>query len=105
MSYYARLYPPVPIIARRLSEDVRLGKLKFPVCYTSNKLCLSFKATKDLVVPAGATVVLGIFKIQRRGELYNCPDRFNPDNFLPEFCQDRHHFAFIPFSSGPRNCV
>ncbi|XP_037028673.1 cytochrome P450 4g15-like [Bradysia coprophila] len=81
-----RLYPPVPIIARRVNEDVKL-------------------VTNDIVIPAGATVVIGTFKTHRRFDLYYYADKFNPDNFLPERCQNRHYYGYIPFSAGPRSCV
>ncbi|KAL0839733.1 hypothetical protein ABMA28_016376 [Loxostege sticticalis] len=81
-----RLYPPVPIIARKLKQDVQI--------HTSN-----------YILPAGATVVIGTYKIHRSPKFYNKPEVFNPDNFLPENTQNRHYYSFIPFSAGPRSCV
>ncbi|KAJ8911044.1 hypothetical protein NQ315_004690, partial [Exocentrus adspersus] len=37
--------------------------------------------------------------------IYPNPDKFDPDNFLPERTANRHYYAFIPFSAGPRSCV
>lgn len=42
-----RLYPPVPMIARKVNEDVQL-------------------ASENYVIPAGTTVVVGTYKIHRR---------------------------------------
>ena len=81
-----RLYPPVPVIARKVNEDVKL-------------------ASQNLVIPAGATVILGIYKLHRNTENYNNPEVFDPDNFLPERTQNRHYYSYIPFSAGPRSCV
>nr|UZE89942.1 cytochrome P450 CYP4G282 [Chrysoperla zastrowi sillemi] len=81
-----RLYPPVPIIARQLNEDLKL-------------------ASAPYVLPAGCTVVVGTVKLHRREEIYPNPDEFNPDNFLPEKTANRHYYAFVPFSAGPRSCV
>nr|QOL02379.1 cytochrome P450 4g15-like protein [Glyphodes pyloalis] len=81
-----RLYPPVPAIARKLNQDVKI-------------------VTDGFVLPAGSTVVIGTFKIHRSPKFYKNPDEFNPDNFLPENTQNRHYYSFIPFSAGPRSCV
>ncbi|XP_026491077.2 cytochrome P450 4g15-like [Vanessa tameamea] len=81
-----RMYPPVPLIARKLKRDVKI-------------------ATKNYVLPAGATVVIGQFQIHRNPKYYANPTVFNPDNFLPENTQNRHYYSYIPFSAGPRSCV
>nr|AVL92841.1 CYP450 [Locusta migratoria] len=81
-----RLYPPVPIIARQLKEDVKL-------------------ASGDYLLPAGCTVVIGTYKVHRNPEIYHNPEEFNPDNFLAENMQNRHYYGYIPFSAGPRSCV
>ncbi|KAK4886656.1 hypothetical protein RN001_002927 [Aquatica leii] len=81
-----RLYPPVPIIARKLNEDVKL-------------------ASGDYTLPAGCTLVIGTFKIHRRSDIYPNPDKFDPENFHPDRTANRHYYSFIPFSAGPRSCV
>ncbi|XP_046625289.1 cytochrome P450 4g15 [Neodiprion virginianus] len=81
-----RMYPPVPIIAREIKTDLKL-------------------ASGDYTLPAGATVVIGTFKMHRQANIYPNPDVFNPDNFLPEKTANRHYYAFVPFSAGPRSCV
>ncbi|XP_050528841.1 cytochrome P450 4g15-like [Daktulosphaira vitifoliae] len=81
-----RMYPPVPIISRQLKENVKLG-------------------SKDITLPAGASIVIGTFKAHRNPEIFPNPDIFNPDNFLPEKSASRHYYAYVPFSAGPRSCV
>ncbi|KAI4492983.1 hypothetical protein M0802_009820 [Mischocyttarus mexicanus] len=81
-----RLYPPVPIIARQIKQDLQL-------------------ASGEYTLPAGCTVVIGTFKTHRLPTIYPNPNEFNPDNFLPENTVNRHYYAFIPFSAGPRSCV
>ncbi|XP_017888706.1 cytochrome P450 4g15 [Ceratina calcarata] len=81
-----RMYPPVPIIAREIKTDLKL-------------------VSGDYTVPAGCTVVIGTFKLHRQPHIYPNPDEFNPDNFLPEKTANRHYYAFVPFSAGPRSCV
>lgn len=59
----------------------------------------------DYTIPAGCTVVVATFKMHRQPYLYPNPEVFNPDNFLPEKTANRHYYAFVPFSAGPRSCV
>lgn len=81
-----RLYPPVPIIARKVNEEVKL-------------------VSNDYTIPSGSTIFISPFIIHRNPENFPNPEKFDPDNFLPEKIQKRHYYSFIPFSAGPRSCV
>ncbi|XP_071631413.1 cytochrome P450 4g15-like isoform X1 [Temnothorax longispinosus] len=81
-----RLFPPVPAIARYLNEDVKI-------------------VTGDYILPKSTTVLIVQFITHRLEKYYPNPTVFNPDNFLPEIMQQRHYYAYIPFSAGPRSCV
>ncbi|EZA59842.1 hypothetical protein DMN91_001223 [Ooceraea biroi] len=81
-----RLYPPVPVIGRKINSDLKL-------------------ASGDYSIPAGTTIAVTTFKMHRQPYIYSNPDVFDPDNFLPERTANRHYYAFIPFSAGPRSCV
>lgn len=81
-----RLYPPVPVIARKVNEDVKL-------------------ASGPYIIPKGTTVVLGQYAVHRRPDCYENPEKFDPDNFLPEKVSKRHYYSYVPFSAGPRSCV
>ncbi|XP_063976066.1 cytochrome P450 4c3 isoform X3 [Diachasmimorpha longicaudata] len=79
-----RLYPSVPLLARRIAEDVQIGK------YT---------------VPEGTTAMVIVPMLHRDPEVFPHPEKFDPDRFLAENANGRHPYAFIPFSAGPRNCI
>ncbi|OXA48937.1 cytochrome P450 4c3 [Folsomia candida] len=80
-----RIYPPVPSIVRHAQEDIPLGN--------------------GQIAPKGAQVMILIREILRDPAHFPDPEVFNPDKFLPDECAARHLFAYIPFSSGPRNCL
>jgi len=79
-----RLYPSVPFIGREITEDIKLDN------YT---------------IPAGVTLSVPIIYIHRNPDQFPDPEKFDPDNFLPERVAKRHPYAYIPFSAGPRNCI
>ncbi|KAK4874888.1 hypothetical protein RN001_014248 [Aquatica leii] len=79
-----RLYPSVPLISKRLSEDVRLD---------------------NHTLPAGLNILIPIFVTHRLENYYPDPERFDPDRFLPENQEKQNPYAFIPFSAGSRNCI
>nr|AZR39471.1 cytochrome P450 [Agasicles hygrophila] len=81
-----RMFPPVPVIARELKYNVKL-------------------VSENYTLPAGATIIIGTYRVHRDPNTYPNPDNFDPDNFLPERSVNRHYYSFIPFSAGPRSCV
>jgi cytochrome P450 len=79
-----RLYPAGWLVTRKALRDDWLG---------------------EYFVPAGTEIYVPPYFIQRHPDLWEEPDRFNPDRFRPENAKHRHRLATIPFSSGPRNCI
>jgi cytochrome P450 len=43
--------------------------------------------------------------LHRHRKLWDRPDHFMPERFLPENAAGRSKFAYVPFSIGPRNCA
>ncbi|XP_071568023.1 cytochrome P450 4C1-like [Temnothorax nylanderi] len=79
-----RLFPSVPLITRKLTEDVKLDN------YT---------------LPKGASITLAILLAHRNPKVWPDPMKFDPDRFLPENSKHRNPYAYVPFSAGPRNCI
>ncbi|XP_034940513.1 cytochrome P450 4C1-like [Chelonus insularis] len=79
-----RIFPLVPVLVRHVTEDLDIG---------------------DYVVPSGCTAAISIINLHRSEAIWEDPLEFNPDRFLLEKNAERHPYAYIPFSAGPRNCI
>lgn len=79
-----RLYPSVPLIARRLSQPIRL---------------------QNVLLPTGSNVLIFPYATHRIDKIYPNPEIFDPNRFSHQATSALHPFAYIPFSAGPRNCI
>lgn len=79
-----RVYPPAWVFARTSLEDDVIG---------------------GYYIPAKSLVVISPYVTHRLPELWENPETFDPDRFLPERSEGRPRFAYYPFSAGPRQCV
>ena len=43
--------------------------------------------------------------MQRRPDLWEAPEEFDPDRFDNALIGDRHAIKMLSFSTGPRNCI
>lgn len=76
----------MPILSRECNKDYQVPGSKF-------------------VLPAGTQVQIPILGIQMDPEYFPDPDRFEPDRFTEEEKSKRHHYTYLPFGEGPRNCI
>jgi len=80
-----RLYPPVPSLSRTArADDVAAG---------------------HCVIPKGALVVVSPYLLHRHETLWEAPDRFRPERFLPGARETIPRYAYLPFGAGPRICI
>jgi cytochrome P450 len=79
-----RLYPPTWLTARMPVEDDTL------VGYT---------------IPTGTIVLLSPYVTHRHPAIWDAPEVFDPDRFVPDRAAARRNFAYFPFGGGPRHCI
>ena len=79
-----RLYPPVPFMSRAAIRDDRIGGLK---------------------IPKGSMVAIAPWVLHRHRRLWDEPDSFDPDRFMPDRRGTIDRFAYLPFGAGPRVCI
>jgi cytochrome P450 len=74
----------VPLLMRRVTRPVELGGTELPV---------------------GTEVGFSLYALHRDARLYEDPDRFDPDRWLPERRAKLPREGFVPFGSGNRKCI
>ncbi len=79
-----RLYPPVPTVACEASENVVVGGYRFK------------KGTWFIVNP---------YTIHRNPKVWDDPKVFDPDRFVDGAENKMPKGSYLPFISGPRNCI
>lgn len=50
-------------------------------------------------------MLVSVYGIHHDPDIYDDPEKFDPDRFLPENFTNRHQMSFIPFGQGPRICI
>lgn len=79
-----RLYPPAPFLSRQLNRPETLGG-------------------HDL--PEDAIVFGSLWMLHRHRQLWDQPDAFLPERFLPENRGKIGRFQYLPFGLGPHVCI
>lgn len=91
----------LPLVGRVIDEALRLYA---PAGFLTRK-ALEDDELSGQQVRAGMTIILPIHALHRHHLLWDAPDRFDPDRFLPERSATRHRYAYLPFGGGPRICI
>jgi len=79
-----RLYPPAYILARRVAQDVVIGR----------------HAIKKYTI-----VLVNVLGIHRRPDLFPRPESFEPERFMGDAEKAFPRCGYMPFGAGPRICI
>jgi enediyne biosynthesis protein E7 len=79
-----RLYPPGWLFTRRTIESDELG---------------------GFAIGPRTDVFISPYLLHRHPEFWSEPEKFRPERFAGADAEERHKFAYIPFSVGPRHCI
>ncbi|XP_031624600.1 probable cytochrome P450 6a20 [Contarinia nasturtii] len=81
-----RKHPPASNLARMATSNYKLPNSNY-------------------TVPEGMMVIIPVYGIHHDPEIYENPEKFDPNRFTPEQIQQRPSCTFLPFGEGPRNCI
>ena len=79
-----RLYPPVHVMSREAIGDDHFCRRR---------------------ITAGTMVVIAPWLLHRHRQLWDEPERFMPERFLPQSAGRRPKYTYLPFGAGPRVCL
>jgi cytochrome P450 len=79
-----RLYPPAYAVGREAIEDTEIGGYR---------------------VPRGSQIFAFPWVTQRDSRFFDNPERFEPERWTNERCEQIPKYAYFPFGAGPRQCI
>ena len=59
----------------------------------------------NIKIPKGMNLSLSFHALSRRPKYFENPDEFDPERFNDTNKRNLNYLAYIPFSSGPKNCI
>lgn len=83
-----------------LRETLRL----YPPAWALGREAIEADTFGEYDVPAGSTVVVSPYIVQRHPTWWPEPDRFDPERFRDAPELGKSEFTWLPFSAGPRFC-
>jgi pentalenene oxygenase len=93
--------PRLEFVRRLISESLRL----YPQAWMLIRTAMAATRLGDVELPAGTSVLLPLYAIQRDAANFPDPNTFDPDRWAPERASDVVRPAFLPFSAGRHVCV
>ncbi|KAF5277791.1 hypothetical protein FQR65_LT03771 [Abscondita terminalis] len=79
-----RIYPPVPIFSRLVTEDALFD---------------------GQIIPKGTVMKIFTYELHNNPSIFPNPDVFDPERFNATNSKNISFYSYIPFSAGPRNCL
>jgi cytochrome P450 len=79
-----RLYPPAPVMTRQTAVATELG---------------------GKALAAGNLIIIPVFCLHRHRKLWDDPDCFDPERFMPERKAKYPRTQYMPFGFGARTCI
>ena len=93
--------PNLPFTRMVIEESMRL----YPPAHTMSRQALGPDRLGDIELKKGSSVLIVPWLLHRHRKLWDRPDEFRPERFLPDQVAARPRFAYIPFGAGPHICI
>ncbi|NP_001088495.1 cytochrome P450 family 3 subfamily A member 5 L homeolog [Xenopus laevis] len=84
-----------------INETMRL----FPSAIRIDRVCKKTMEINGVTIPAGVVIVVPLFVLHLNPEVWPEPEKFQPERFSKENQKNQDPYSFLPFGTGPRNCI
>ncbi|XP_057606339.1 cytochrome P450 3A12-like isoform X1 [Hippopotamus amphibius kiboko] len=84
-----------------LNEALRL----FPITARLERVCKRDVKIHRVFIPKGTVMMVPVFTIHRDPELWPEPEEFCPERFSKKNKDSINPYTYLPFGTGPRNCL
>jgi cytochrome P450 len=91
----------LPYTLQVIKETLRL----YPPAYVTTRQTLRHVRINGYDLAKGSLVVLCIYTLHRRADVYARPDEFLPERFSPEIEHTLPRHTFLPFGTGAHVCI
>ncbi|GLF93340.1 cytochrome P450 [Streptomyces yaizuensis] len=92
--------PRLTTVRRVLDETIRLHGVTLLMRRTTEPVEIG-----GHLLPAGVETAFSLYAVHRDPAVYENPDRFDPDRWLPGRREAVPRTAFVPFGAGTRKCI
>ncbi|XP_063284879.1 cytochrome P450 3A8-like [Pelobates fuscus] len=83
-----------------INETLRL----YPATGRIERVCKKTSNINGLTIPQGVVTVIPLYALHRDPDNFPEPEEFRPERFSKEN-KENLDYVFLPFGSGPRNCI
>lgn len=84
-----------------LNETLRL----YPIAGRLERVCKKDVEISGVFIPKGTVVMVPTFTLHRDLNLWPEPEKFHPERFSKENKDSINPYIYLPFGTGPRNCL
>ncbi|NXX47805.1 CP3AL protein, partial [Tricholaema leucomelas] len=84
-----------------MNETLRL----YPIGGRLERTCKKDVEIHGVTIPKGTVVMIPPYILHRNAEYWPNPDEFRPERFSKDNKESIDPYTFLPFGSGPRNCL